>query len=568
MKKLTFGTPEEITPSKFCEKFSPIESEISYDVSKITGKKTKRGYLLEFPLSPKEQIYGFGLQMKGFNHKGRKLTLRVNADPIAKTGDSHAPVPFFVSTGCYGMYFDTARSIQVHCGYKKKHPDKKAPMRLELIDNVDDLYAKEVLEEPTVMSVEIPSASGIDVYVFEGDCITDVVSQYNMLSGGGCSVPDWGLGVLYRAYLKSDAERVKKTADYFRDNNIPCDILGLEPGWLSAAYSCSFEWNKEFFPNPKEVIDYLHKKDFHINLWEHAYVHPASPIYDELYPYSGDYEVWNGIVPDFATSEARKIFSEHHKQFIELGVDGFKLDECDNSDYGSCWCFPDCTEFPSGMDGEQYHAMFGVLYMQTILKALKKTPTLSEVRSAGALCASYPFVLYSDLYDHKDFIRAVVNSGFSGLLWTPEVRKVQSKKEFVRRLQTTVFSVQCLINAWHCEEFPWKDYDCENEIRELLTIRKTLVPMLSKAFKQYHETGKPPIRALVADYTEDKETYEIDDEYIFCDDLIVAPLSYDTDEREVYLPKGKWRDYWTKEPVESGRFTVVTENIPVYEKAD
>ena len=116
MKKLTFGTPEEITPSKFCENFSPIESEITYDVSKIVGKKTKRGYLLEFPLSPKEQIYGFGLQMKGFNHKGRKLTLRVNADPIAKTGDSHAPVPFFVSTGCYGMYFDTARSIQIHCG--------------------------------------------------------------------------------------------------------------------------------------------------------------------------------------------------------------------------------------------------------------------------------------------------------------------------------------------------------------------------------------------------------------------------------------------------------------------
>lgn len=297
-------------------------------------------------------------------------------------------------------------------------------------------------------------------------------------------------------------------------------------------------------------------------------MHPASPMYGELYPYSGDYEVWNGIVPDFATPEARKIFADYHRQFVELGADGFKLDECDNSDFTNSWCFPDCAEFPSGMDGEQYHSMFGVLYMQTILEALGGTPTLSEVRSAGALCASYPFVLYSDLYEHKDFIRGVVNSGFSGILWTPEVRKVQSKKEFVRRLQTTVFSVQCLINAWHCEEYPWKDYDCEDEIRELLNIRKTLVPMLSRAFREYRETGKPPIRALVADYTDDSETYEIDDEYIFCDNLIVAPLSYDTDEREIYLPKGKWRDYWTKEPVESGRFTVVTESIPVYEKAD
>lgn len=566
MKKVTFGTPEDIKPSVYCEKFNPTETDIGYDVSKIVGKNTNHGYLLEFPLEADEQIYGFGLQMKEFNHKGRKLMLRVNADPVAKTGDSHAPVPFFVSTGCYGMYFDTARNIQVHCGFKKKRPGKMASKRLELIEDVNDLYALEEAKIPTTMTVEIPYASGIDVYIFEGNNILDVVSQYNMLSGGGCSVPDWGLGVLYRAYLKSDADRIKRTADYFREKDIPCDIIGLEPGWLSAAYSCSFEWNSEFFPNPKEVIDYLRKNGYHVNLWEHAYVHPASPLYEKLFPYSGDYEVWNGIVPDFAVKEAREIFADYHKQFVDMGVDGFKLDECDNSDYTNNWCFPECSEFPSGMDGDQYHNMFGVLYMQTILKALGDTPTLSEVRSAGALCSSYPFVLYSDLYDHKDFIRAVVNSGFSGILWTPEVRRVSSKNEFVRRLQTTVFSAQCLINAWHCEEYPWKDYDCEDEIRDLLNIRKSLVPMLAEAFDKYRKTGVPPIRALVADYTDDSETYEIDDEYIFCGKLIVAPLSYDTDERDVYLPKGNWRDFYTKQPVDSGWFSVNTKNIPVYEK--
>ena len=566
MKKVTFGTPEDIKPSVYCEKFNPTETDIGYDVSKIVGKKTNHGYLLEFPLEADEQIYGFGLQMKEFNHKGRKLMLRVNADPVAKTGDSHAPVPFFVSTGCYGMYFDTARNIQVHCGFKKKRPGKMASKRLELIEDVNDLYAVEEAKIPTTMTVEIPYASGIDVYIFEGNNILDVVSQYNMLSGGGCSVPDWGLGVLYRAYLKSDADRIKRTADYFREKDIPCDIIGLEPGWLSAAYSCSFEWNSEFFPNPKEVIDYLRKNGYHVNLWEHAYVHPASPLYEKLFPYSGDYEVWNGIVPDFAVKEAREIFADYHKQFVDMGVDGFKLDECDNSDYTNNWCFPECSEFPSGMDGDQYHNMFGVLYMQTILKALGDTPTLSEVRSVGALCSSYPFVLYSDLYDHKDFIRAVVNSGFSGILWTPEVRRVSSKNEFVRRLQTTVFSAQCLINAWHCEEYPWKDYDCEDEIRDLLNIRKSLVPMLAEAFDKYSKTGVPPIRALVADYTDDSETYEIDDEYIFCGKLIVAPLSYDTDERSVYLPKGNWRDFYTKQPVDSGWFSVNTKSIPVYEK--
>ena len=57
--------------------------------------------------------------------------------------------------------------------------------------------------------------------------------------------------------------------------------------------------------------------------------------------------------------EAQKIFSDFHREnLIELGIDGFKLDECDNSDFVHDWSFPNCTEFPSGMDGEQYHQMF------------------------------------------------------------------------------------------------------------------------------------------------------------------------------------------------------------------
>ena len=204
--------------------------------------------------------------------------------------------------------------------------------------------------------------------------------------------------------------------------------------------------------------------------------------------------------------------------------------------------------------------------MQTMLKALGGKPTLSEVRNAGALAASYPFVLYSDLYDHKDFIRGTVNSGFSGLLWTPELRDAANKKDLLRRLQSTVFSVQCLINAWYCEEVPWAELDCEEEVRKLLEVRESLVPMLKEAFDLYHKKGIPPVRALVADYTDDTETYDIDDEYIFCGKLIVAPLTAESDTREVYLPNGNWIDYWTKKPVASGRFTVETDLIPVYEK--
>ena len=566
MKKITFGTPEKIVPSKYCKGLNYQETAIKYNTDNLKSKTTARGCVLEFPLEFGEEVFGFGLQLKGFNHKSHKLQLRTNSDPAANTGDSHAPVPFFVTNKGYGMYFDTARYIEVCCGYGK-NKNREPVENNTIIANAEDLYKKCGLRETTVMSVEIPVAKGIDVYIFEGKNILDVVSQYNMFSGGGCDVPEWGLGVLYRAYVRNTGDQIIELAKYFREHDIPVDIMGLEPGWQSSSYSCSYVWDKERYPNYEEVIKYLRGNNFHINLWEHAFVNATSPIYKDMHDYSGDYEVWQGLIPDFATEQAQEIFAKYHKEYlVDKGIDGFKLDECDNSDFVGDWSFPNCVEFPSGMDGEQYHQMFGTLYMQTILKALGDTPTLSEVRNAGALAASYPFVLYSDLYDHQDFIRGVVNSGFSGILWTPELRDASTKKELLRRLQTTVFSVQCLINAWYCPEAPWKKFDCEKEVIDLLNERHRLIPMLKRAFKEYKETGKPPVRALVADYTDDKETYSIDDEYIFCDNLIVAPLTSKSDERKVYLPQGNWVDYWTREKVESGWFSVTTDNIPVFEK--
>ncbi|MCI5969941.1 MAG: glycoside hydrolase family 31 protein [Clostridia bacterium] len=566
MKKIRFGTPEKIVPTAFCKNLNYTESDVKYDLGKIKFRTESRGCIVEFPVEKDEQIYGFGLQLKGFNHKGRKLCLRTNSDPAAYTGDSHAPVPFFVTTKGYGMYFDTARYIEAYCGYNRKR-DRKDAGKTKVGLNTDEIYKIAEQTETSTMLIQIPAAKGIDIYIFEGDTITDIVSQYNMFSGGGCNVPDWGFEVLYRAYADYNQDKVSELADFFRQNDYEVGIIGLEPGWQTNSYSCSYIWDKERFPNPDNLIKELREKNYHINLWEHAFTSAAAPFYKEIMPYCGEFEVWRGIVPDFATKEARKIFADYHSNYlVKHGIDGFKLDECDSSDYVSHWSFPNCAEFPSGMDGEQYHQLFGILYMQAILEALGENKTLSEVRSAGALASSYPFVLYSDLYDHRDFIRGTVNSGFSGILWTPELRDAKSKDEFLRRLQTTVFSVQCVVNAWYCPEVPWKDLDCENEVKELFRTRKALIPILKKAFKDYKETGKPPVRALVSDYTDDCETYGIDDEYIFCDDIIAAPIMVGETERKVYLPQGNWIDYWTKEPVESGWFDVKTDKIPVYEK--
>lgn len=567
MKKFVFGSPEKLVPSVFCDGFNYTETPVSFKESDFIFRQVKGGCIVEFETEPDTRVYGFGLQLKQFEHTGHKLTMRTNADPCAPSGDTHAPVPFFVTNKGYGMYFDTARYAEFHCGVKKADSSVNSG-KFELKLTEAELYSARESLDKRFISAFIPNCEGITVYVIEGSSIKDIVAQYNMLSGGGCEVPEWGLGVLYRCNGGYNHEQIMEVARYMRDNEIPCDILGLEPGWQSRAYSCTYVWNKERFPDPKSFIKELKNMGYHINLWEHAFVHPECPIHDKLLPYSGNYRVWDGLVPDFATPEAVKIFSDYQRENLtDLGIDGFKADECDGSDFTGGWSFPNFSEFPSGLDGERYHNLFGVLYSKTMWKALGNKPTLSEVRSMGSLAAPYPFVLYSDLYDHRDFVRGVVNSGLSGLLWSPEFRHAQCKKDVIRRLQTVVFSVQCLINAWNCPEIPWLHYDCVPEVRELLELRHSLIPMLKAAFEKYHTEGIPPVRPLIMDFTEDENVYDIDDEYMFCDDLLVAPIiGFESDEREVYLPDGEWENYFTRERVAPGKFKVCTEGIPVYRR--
>jgi len=570
MKRLTFGTPEKLTPSIYCKGFSYEETEISYPVDKIEFFENARGCCLRLPLANDEQIYGMGLQLKIFNLRGRKIVARPNCDPVAPTGDSHAAVPFFVSTAGYGIYVDTARHAEFYFGSSNLMADRgEAAERKGIAMSTDELY-QAALNGVSNISIQIPAAKGVDIYIIEGKTITEIVSKYNMMSGGGIEVDEQDMMPIYRVCGKFNRAQVEAFAEQFRKDDLPIGTIGLEPGWHTRAYSCTYVFSDERFPEHETLIQKLHDMGYRVNLWEHAFVHPDSPIYKDILPYSGDYAVWRGAVPDFSFPEARRIFAEHHrKHLIEKGIDGFKLDECDGSDYSSSWSFPCMAQFPSGLDGEQYHALIGNLYMQAILESFgDRKPALSSVRSAGALSSALPFVLYSDLYGHEDFIRGVATAGFGGVLWTPEVRKAKDKAELIRRLQSVVFSAQCLINAWYIEEEPWRNLDCLDEVRELLKLRESLVPMLVKAFKKYKETGCPPIRALVSDYTNDPETYRIDNEYIFCDDLIVAPIAVGKTGREVYLPEGKWRDFFTKEPVQCGKFTVETDSIPVYEKAE
>jgi alpha-D-xyloside xylohydrolase len=595
--KVRFGDPEKLTPVSqrffFMDEASLRQlpdSSCPLAQEAIQGHSSKRGFVVTLPLEPDELVYGLGLQLLSFMQRGTKKTLRVNADPKVDLGDSHAPVPFYVTTRGYGVLVDTARYATFYCGGKgrkepvgKESTSRKSKLRWEK-SKVPEAYFKYNCGEATRMIIEVPVSQGVDLYVFAGPAMRQAVQRYNLFSGGGCLPTRWGLGFWYRCDLRFDQKQILAVAEELRRSQIPCDVLGLEPGWQTHAYPCTFLWSDKF-KDPKALVESLARQGYQLNLWEHAFTHPSSPIYRDLHPLSGDYQGMGGIAPDLLMPEARKIFAAlQEKEHVSIGVSGYKLDECDNSDMVQQWAFPEVSQFPSGADGEQMHSFYGIKYQQTILEIFQRRNrrTYNLVRSSHALASPFPFVLYSDLYGHKEFIRGVVNCGFSCLLWCPEVRDAENGEDLIRRMQTVVFSPLAMINAWYIKNPPWKQVKekennanqlapdwqkLETACRDLLRWRMRLIPYLHAAFVRYSREGVPPFRALVMDYPEDPGTWVVDDQYLIGENLLVAPVTAGNSQREVYLPKGEWFNFWTNEPLKGERKITVQvplDQIPVF----
>ncbi len=596
--KARLGTPEQSTPVSL-RTIPPLQDGLasmpavsSPPLSAVQGCSSERGFEITLPLAAGELIYGFGLQMYSVMQRGSKKTLRVNADPKGDAGDAHAPVPFYVTTHGYGVLIDTARYASFYSGSTHLHKDRKAQEAPPAYAEAPPLAR---FAEPATMRIEIPHAKGVDIYLFAGPAMLQAVERYNLFAGGGVNPPEWGLGFWYRAYLNSNSDQLLAQAQEFRDRKIPCDVLGLEPGWQTHAYACSFIWDPKKFPKPATTVNSLKKMDYQLNLWEHAYTHSTAPNYRQLEPVSGDYETFDGLVPDFNLPQARRIFGDHQSHaFLDIGISGFKLDECDSSDFTGGWAFPEFSRFPSGVDGEQMHSVFGLRYQDAILEAFNRAgrPTYGLVRSSGALAAPYPFVLYSDLYDHRVFIRALINSGFTGLLFCPEVRDAESAEDLIRRMQSVVFCPLAMINGWYVQNPPWKQIHAswdtfhereknpgkfdegwekvEAQCRDILGWRMQLVPYLRAAFAEYASNGTPPFRAPILDWPDDASLALLEDEYMVGDRMLVAPVFAKQTSRDIVLPRGAWCDYWTGEAVEGGRkFTVQTtlDRIPVYLKS-
>ena len=523
-------------------------------VARLHGAKVA----LRFPLAPDEEIYGLGVDFKSLRRTGSALRLHVDHwGGVA--GRTHAPVPLYVSSRGYSVLVDSARYVDFYVGLGVRLAAESKP---PVVDRTTGGRAWSALPRSDSVEALVPAA-GVRVLVFGGPTPIDAVRRYNLWSGGGALAPKWGLGFMTRTPTAYSAEQAVAEVEEFRKRGIPLDMLGLEPGWHDHAYPCSFEWDGTRFPDPAGFLARLDASHVRAHFWFNPYVSPAAPLYKTLLPFAGSHLVWNGIVPDYSLPAARDAFADHlWRKVVSLNraAGGFKVDEVDGYDR---WLWPDVAVFPSGNDAEQLRQTYGLLLQRLLLDLYRRANrrTLGQVRGTNAGAARFPFVIYNDNYAFDEYVTAIANSSFAGVLWSPEVREGDGE-DMLRRVQAVSFSPLALFNGWATSTKLWTHGAVADEIRAAIRLRMRLLPYWYTAFARYHFEGTPVVRAMplvpgfdpraaaeagrldaTANSYASAPMVEAKDQYLVGESLLVAPIAPGAKTRTVLLPTGKWFDF-------------------------
>ena len=566
--KAEIGNPDKVnllSELDFTPKIDAInnidDAELPVDKAEITAEVFDGKTYIRFPLDKEEKIYGLGLNFQSVQQRGRIVRLHVDHYGGSDNGRTHAPVPFFVSSKGYGVLINAARYIDVYAGTSVRKDTKSPPVLYNR--NTD----REWSAQPYSDNLEfLVPAEGVELVFFSGKSMLDVVRRFNLYNGGGVLPPKWGLGFWHRVPTLFSEEQVKEEVGEFKKRGFPLSVIGLEPGWMTRAYPCTYQWDPGRFPNPDAFVKDMAAQDIKVNLWANPGVAPDCEIASEIEPYTGTHTEWNGMLPDYSLAETKKIMGDHFsRNAIDKGVSGFKMDENDGYDF---WVAPDVAKYPSGISGEQMRQIYGSL-MQSFMTGLyrqRNERTYGLVRAGNAGTTSYPFVIYNDYYNHRDFITALINSSFIGVLWTPEVRASKTSEEWLRRMQTVCFSPLAMLNAWADGTKPWSFADVEEQVRQVMMLRMCLIPYLYTTFAHYAFDGIPPVRAMCLGPGGEADPK---DQFMVGESLLVAPLFAGETSRKVILPKGKWYDFFTGDFVGDGETVSVEpglDKIPVFVK--
>jgi alpha-glucosidase/alpha-D-xyloside xylohydrolase len=337
-------------------------------------------------------------------------------------------------------------------------------------------------------------------------------------------------------------------------------------------------WNSRVFPDPKEILDELHKDNFRVAL--HAVI-----LSDKLRGTVHD----ACELPRFDEELASCHWDAHRKDFA-LGVDGWWPDEGDPLDIASR-----LVRNRMYWEGPQLDRPNERPY------ALHRNGYAGMQRYGSFLWSGDVYSTWETLKVH---IPIAINTALTGIpYWGTDIGGFVPTKEFTAELYLRWFQFGAFCPLFRSHGRAWKlrlpwgwdtgdpgpieinNYNgaaipdssqLHNEqveiiCRKYLELRYRMLPYLYSAVHECATTGMPIMRALWLEYPDDPKAVACGDEYLWGKNVLVAPVvEKGAETRQVYLPAGGWYDFWTQERLEGGREirrNVDLETMPLYVRA-
>ncbi len=533
-----------------------------------------------------EHFYGFG-ERTGLLDKLSKVQTNWTYDALdydVLTDNMYQAIPFFMALRPgvgYGLFFNTTFWSQFDIG----------------------------AQQPGVWRMET-QGSELDYYIIYGPEPAKILSTYTQLTGRMPLPPRWSLGYHQCRWSYESQDIVRQLAHEFRQRRIPCDVIHLDIDYMNG-YRV-FTWSPKRFADPKQLLHDLMQDGF-----------KAVTIVDPGVKYEpeADYEVFDeglkndyfvrktdgglfhgyvwpdkAVFPDFLRPEVRDWWGSLHKSLTDIGIAGIwndmnepALDDRPFGDPGNKIAFPlDASQGPKeeGATHAEVHNLYGLTMAQAAYQGLEKLrPTERSfvlTRSGYAGIQRWSAVWTGDnqsLWEHLEMsLPMLCNLGLSGVAFVGAdiggFAGNATAELFARWMQVGMLyplmrGHSALTTAQH---EPWVFGDRVEKIcREYIELRYRLLPYLYTLFWEAATTGAPIVRPLLYHFPNDPQTFTLSDQVMLGSSLLAAPIYRPgVEHRAVYLPEGRWYDWWSGEVIDGPTHILVhapLERMPLYVRA-
>ena len=527
-----------------------FRSSVSKADLAIAAKIEGKGYKVRFPLVDGERIYGLGdVSRENIQRRPGKYEIWV------KNVNSYIPMPMAISSQGWGVLMNTTWRNFFDVG----QDDKSA-----LVCSAPE--------------------SELDFYLFTGDGYRALMDIYTQLTGRPKMLPAFGYGFTFVCNENVDMFKLLDEAREFRDRDLPCDVIGLEPGWMETFYDNTTRktWDpkKFIFPywSPKgghTFIGALNRMGFKLSLWLcvkydlFRYEEQCAAGKAKKFGLKPDIpddvtETWEddritGEIKDPRLTGARKgmytklgakegqfkegdlPWFEHLKKFVDQGAQCFKLD-------GSCqvtdWNGVPNRKWANGASNEENHNLYPLVYDKQMSRGYEEyTRKRSMVYSAGGYAGVQQFVATwaGDTGGGAKPCASLLNLGMSGHAnQSCDMGIFNPQSLHFGMLQT--WSQQ---NNWAYWFQPWyQRKEGLDNFRKYLKLRYRLIPYIYTAAAEANRTGWPVMRSLPFTYPDVPEYDSCKTSYMLGPNLLVAAFT-----KEATVPAGAWYEWRTDELV-------------------